>query len=87
MMQAVVSTLQDLGFVIDRADYTIGTITATKLDGYHLVMTVTVRPQGKKRMLVRANARWEETLVKDPQPYQDFFNTLRRSLFIQNQNF
>ena len=51
------ATFQDLGFVIDEADETLGTIRATKLDRYALRMTITVRPFGEKQLVVRANAR------------------------------
>ena len=46
-LRTVMATLQDLGFVIDNADVVIGTVSATKLDRYRLVMTVTVREKGK----------------------------------------
>jgi hypothetical protein len=42
-LRTVIATLQDLGFVIDKADATLGAVSATKLDGYELRMTVTVR--------------------------------------------
>jgi hypothetical protein len=37
-------------------------------------------------MLVRANAQYNVTPVEDPKPYQDFFNSLGKSLFLQAQN-
>lgn len=85
VLRAVISTLQDLGFVIDRADSTLGSISATKLDSYLLKITVSVRPRGDQ-MLVRANAQYNVTPVEDPKPYQDFFNSLGESLFLQAQN-
>ena len=86
VLRAVISTLQDLGFVIDKADATLGTVSGTKLDNYSLKMTVSVRPKGKDQMLVRANAQFNITPVEDPKPYQDFFNSLSKSLFLQAQN-
>lgn len=85
VLRAVISTLQDLGFVIDKADATLGTVSATKLNYYSLKMTVSVRPKGKTQMLVRANAQYNITPVEDPKPYQDFFNSLSKSLFLQAQ--
>jgi hypothetical protein len=85
VLRAVISTLQDLGFIIDRADSTLGSVSATKLDSYLLKITVTVRPRGDQ-MLVRANAQYNVTPVEDPKPYQDFFNSLSKSLFLQAQN-
>jgi len=35
-MRSTIDTLQDLGFLVDKADYDLGTITATKLKGYTL---------------------------------------------------
>lgn len=86
VLRAVIATLQDLGFVIDKADATLGTVSGTKLDNYSLKMTVSVRPKGKEQMLVRANAQFNITPVEDPKPYQDFFNSLSKSLFLQAQN-
>ena len=86
VLRAVTATLQDLGFVIDKADATLGTVSGTKLDNYSLKMTVSVGPKGKEQMLVRANAQFNITPVEDPKPYQDFFNSLSKSLFLQAQN-
>jgi hypothetical protein len=85
VLRAVIATLQDLGFLIDRADSTLGSISATKLDSYLLKITVSVRPRGDQ-ILVRANAQYNVTPVEDPKPYQDFFNSLGKSLFLQAQN-
>jgi hypothetical protein len=82
VLRAVISTLQDLGFVIDRADYTLGVISATKLNVYQLKMTVSTRSKGKDQMLVRANAQFNIQPVEDPKPYQDFFASLEKSLFL-----
>lgn len=85
VLRAVIATLQDLGFVIDRADSTLGSVSATKLDSYLLKITVSVRPRGDQ-MLVRANAQYNIAPVEDPKPYQDFFSSLSKSLFLQAQN-
>lgn len=82
VLRAVISTLQDLGFVIDRADYTLGVVSATKLNVYQLKMTVSTRPRGTERTLVRANAQFNVRPVEDPKPYQDFFVSLEKSLFL-----
>ncbi len=81
-LRIVIATLQDLNFVVDKADATLGTVSGTKLDGYQLRMTVTVRPRGKTQMLVRANAQYNLTAVEDPAPYQQFFTALGRSMFL-----
>src|SRR5512137_1071957 len=57
-MRAIIATLQDLGFMLDRADYTLGVVTASKgrADSMQapgsLRVTVTVRPRGEKQLLV-----------------------------------
>jgi len=86
MLRTVMATLQDLGFVIDEADDTLGTVTATKLDRYALRMTVAVRPRGNTQMLVRANAQYQLRAVEDPAPYQQFFDALQKALFLTAHN-
>ena len=82
MLRTVISTLQDLSFVIDKADATLGSVSGTKLDGYQLRMTVTVRPRGETQLIVRANAQYNITPVEDPEPYQQFFTALEKSVFL-----
>lgn len=86
VMVSAITTLQDLGFVVDSADVGIGMVTATKLDGYMLKMTVTTRPRGDSRMIVRANAQYKLKAVSDPEPYQNFFAALSKSMFLEAQN-
>ncbi len=81
-MRSAMATLQDLGFVIDDADDTLGTISATKLDRYRLRMTVLVRPRGKTQILVRANAQYNLRAVEEPEPYQQFFDSLGKAMFL-----
>ena len=57
-------------------------IGTTKLKGYALRMTVTVRPRGKTQLLVRANAQYNVHPVTDPQPYQQFFVSLEKAMFL-----
>jgi hypothetical protein len=84
-LRASIATLQDLGFVVDKADLDLGTVTATKLDGYALRMTVTVRRRGASQVLVRANAQYNLSPISDPQPYQNFFIALERAMFLSAQ--
>lgn len=81
-LRIVIATLQDLGFVIDKADAVLGTVTATKLNRYALRITVTVRPRGDTQLWVRANAQYELTPVVDPAPYQQFFTSLQKAMFL-----
>lgn len=86
MMQTVISTMQDLDFVIDKADLTLGSVSGTKfLGNATVVMTVTVRARGEKQLLVRANAQFGVTSVEDPATYQDFFTALEKAIFLTAQ--
>ena len=81
-LRTVISTLQDLGFVIDKADSTLGIVSATKLEDYILRITVTVRPRGETQLLVRANAQYNVEPIKDPELYQQFFTSLEKAMFL-----
>lgn len=81
-LRTVIATMQDLGFVIDKADADLGTVSGTKLDGYALRLTATVRPRANNQLLVRVNAQYNITAVEDPQPYQQFFNALEKAMFL-----
>jgi hypothetical protein len=88
-MRAIIATLQDLGFMLDRADYTLGVVTASKARAdaiqapASLRVTVTVRPRGEKQLLVRANAEYMRAPVTDAKPYQNFFNSLEKAMFLE----
>ena len=82
MLRTVIATLQDLGFVVDKADDTLGTVSGTKLDRYALRMTVSVRPRGETQLIVRANAQYNIYAVEDPEPYQQFFDALSKAIFL-----
>ena len=82
MLRTVIATLQDLGFIVDKADNVLGAVSATKLDRYTLRMTVSVRPRGETQLLVRANAQYNISAVEDPEPYQQFFDALSKAIFL-----
>lgn len=81
-LRSVISTLQDLEFVIDKADLDLGSVTATKLSQYRLRITVTARPRGEKTMLIRANLEHNQKAVTEPKHYQNFFVALEKSMFL-----
>lgn len=81
-LRAVIATLQDLGFVIDKADDSLGTVSATKLAGYTMRMTVTVLPHGSTRTAVRASAQYDLAGVSAAEPYQRFFAALSKAMFL-----
>ncbi len=85
-MRAVIAALQDLGFIIERANEALGLVTAARFaePNYYDVLgvTVTVRPQPDDRMMIRANAIYNNKPIEDAKVYQNFFATLERSLFV-----
>jgi len=83
MLRTVMATLQDLSFLIDSADATLGSVTATKLQRGSVRVTVTVRPRGETQTLVRANAAIGIRPVDDPLAYQEFFASLSKALFLE----
>lgn len=85
-MRAVISALQDLGFIIERANEPLGLVTGARFaepNFYDVVgITVTVRSLGESQTTVRANAIFNNEPITDPEVYRNFFATLERSLFI-----
>lgn len=81
-LRTAMATLQDLGFVIDKADDVLGSVSATKLDRYAVRITINVRPNGETQMLVRANAQYNLKAIEDPEPYQQFFAAFEKAMFL-----
>jgi len=85
-MRGVIAALQDLGFIIERANESLGLVTAARFaepNFYDVVgVTVTVRSETDGRMMIRANAIYNNKPIEDPKVYQNFFATLERSLFV-----
>ncbi len=85
VMRGVISTLQDLSFVVERTDMVLGTVSGTKYEKQLAIrMTVSVRPKGSQ-MSVRANGQLNVKPIEDPKAYQDFFTSLEKSLFLTAQ--
>lgn len=86
-LRSVIATLQDLGFVIDKADLDLGTVSGSKLSGYAVRLTVSTRII-EKRTVVRASGTYfppggmAPRVIDDPKPYQDFFAALQKSMFL-----
>ncbi len=80
-MRAVITTLQDLDFVINQADSRLGIITATKLQTYHLYITVKVdeRKSGRTRVRVQLRAGINPLVEA---VYQEFFTSLEKNFFL-----
>ncbi len=83
VLQATVSSLQDLGFVVDRAEGILGTVSATRYGGGLVRFTVTLRPGGGTRTIVRASGQLNQHELSDPAPFQRFFEALSHALFLQ----
>lgn len=85
-MRAVIAALQDLGFIIERANEPLGVVTGARFaepNYYDVVgVTVTVRSLNDTQTTIRANAIFNNQPITDPEVYQNFFATLERSLFI-----
>jgi hypothetical protein len=85
-MRGVIQALQDLGFIIERANEPLGLVTAARFaePRYFDVVgvTVTIRPAGETRMAIRVNAIYNHEPITDPEVYQNFFATLERSFFV-----
>ena len=85
VLRGVVASLQDLGFIVERANGPMGLVTAGKFgpNGRGFVeLTVTVRAKGKDQTEVRVNALFNTKPIEDPKIYQNFFIAVERSLFI-----
>jgi hypothetical protein len=93
VMRACIATMQDLSFVIDRADMPTGTITGTKYQtGQSMRFSITVRESAEKNdksILVRANGQYSRMGVaqpmEEPEPYRVFFSTVDKSLFLEKK--
>jgi hypothetical protein len=83
VFQAVIATLQDLSFVIDRADSILGTVSATRYGNALVRFTVTVRPDGANGTIVRASGQLNQHELSDPAPFQRFYEALSQALFLQ----
>ncbi|MGC3973719.1 MAG: hypothetical protein QM771_04955 [Nitrospira sp.] len=85
-MRGVIAALQDLGFIIERANAPLGLVTAARFaePNYYDVLgvTVTVRPQEGGKTMIRANAIYNSKPIEDPKVYQNFFAAVERSLFL-----
>ncbi|MCM0019135.1 MAG: hypothetical protein NBV67_04015 [Tagaea sp.] len=89
VLRAVIATLQDLGYTIEKVEASAGTVTGIKLAQLRLTATVVPRTGGNQ-MAVRANAQvrpiatvLQENQVDDPVFYQQlFFEPLAKALFL-----
>lgn len=86
MLRAVIATMQDLGYSIEKVEASAGTVTATKLAV--LKMSASSYPHGSTQTIVRANALIKVGLrlqqVDAPEFYEkDFFDPLAKTVALQ----
>ena len=85
-LRTVIATLQDLGFVISKADSLVGVVSASKFANQNSAqITVTVQQRGTKQTVVRANVQQHLKADETPELYQDFFNSLQKAMFLTAQ--
>lgn len=69
-VRAVIAALQDLGFIVERANGPLGLVTAGKFAEPSYVdlveLTVTVRPKTETQMEFRVNAVFNTKPIEDP---------------------
>ena len=82
MMRGVISTFQDLSFIINNADAELGTITAKRFGEYPIEMTVAIRSISKTQMLVHGIARYNSKTIEDPATYEQFFSSLQKAILL-----
>ena len=85
-IRAVIQALQDLGFIIERANEPMGMVTAARFAEPRyfdvVAVTVTVREISEGNFAIRANAIFNNKPVSDPEVYRNFFTTLQRSIVL-----
>ncbi len=89
-IRGAIASLQDLGFIIERANEGLGLVTAARFaepNYYDVVtVTVTVRQETVEKMSIRANAIYNNKPIDDPKVYQNFFAALQRTLFLSQES-
>lgn len=84
VLRGVISTLQDLGFVIEQSNLLTGSVSGTRYhQGQVYKATGSVRDAGPGRQSVRMNFQYGVKPVSEPVHYQNFFAALGKSLFLQ----
>jgi|LauGreDrversion4_2_1035121.scaffolds.fasta_scaffold75197_2 hypothetical protein len=82
VFQATIAAFQDLGFVVDRADPVLGTVSATRYGGNFIRLTISLRQVSPRQTVVRASGQFNQVALSDPEPFQRFFEALSQSLYL-----
>jgi hypothetical protein len=84
-MRGVITSLQDLGFIIERANESLGFVTATRSaepsSDDIVTITVTVHQESAETMSIRANTIYNNKPLDDAKVYQNYFAALRRVFY------
>ena len=82
VVQATIAALQDLGFVVDRADAILGTGSATRYGSNLIRLTISLRQISPRQTIVRVSGQINQVALSDPEPFQRFFEALSQALFL-----
>ena len=82
VFQATIAALQDLGFVVDRADAILGTVSATRYGSNLIRLTISLRQISPRQTIVRVSGQINQVALSDPEPFQRFFEALSQALFL-----
>lgn len=82
VFQATIAALQDLGFVVDRADAVLGTVSATRYGSNLIRLTISLRQISPQQTIVRVSGQINQVALSDPEPFQRFFEALSQALFL-----
>ena len=88
VLRGVIAALQDMGYIIERINNTMGLVTAGKLDSKGsgvIELTVMVQTAANQHTAIRVNALHNTKTIEDPEVYQRFFTIVERSLFMAKQ--
>lgn len=85
LLRCVIVTLQDLDFVINQADSNLGYISASKLNGYNLHVSVMADEVKSGQVPIRVRFELVTHLAiggeyQNPETYQAFFASLQKNL-------
>ncbi|MCL2463353.1 MAG: hypothetical protein FWF44_11855, partial [Defluviitaleaceae bacterium] len=80
-LRAAIVALQELDFVIDKADEARAAILGDKTDrNISRIIEVMVQQKSPEQLVVRVTARIDGKAVNNPEYYQPFFDALSRTL-------
>lgn len=82
-LRVIIATLQDLGFVITKADLELGVVSGKQIyKGDEISITVTTTPKPMNQISVRVALQNKQGLIDSLDLYQEFFSYLQKSYFL-----